>query len=210
MVSFACEDSISFEEPQPTGKNDFKKIPNKLRGTYISTLENTFLTIDKEHIVEWVDIETKTLADSLKLDIDSAKFNELSTDSIHVIKGKYDLKLRFTTGDSVMIYYSYRDTLFSISKENILRRFKGHYFLNYQINRENWKVRLLTLHEKKLSFSKLGTSGEIEDLKEITEVQEIKSDSGKTVSYKLKPSRRELKLLMKHQFSETKSYRRIE
>ena len=61
-----------------------------------------------------------------------------------------------------------------------------------------------------LSFSKVRIPEDITVLKEITELEEIKSDSGKVIGYKLKPTRRELKQLMKHSFTETKTYKKVE
>jgi hypothetical protein len=205
---FACEDSLKFEEPQPADKNDLNQIPKKLRGTYFSNTDSTYLTINQEEVIEWADIVTRTIIDSLDLEIDSTKINEQTPDSIQIIEGKYDLRFKFLSGDSVIVYYSYRDTLFQISDEHILRRFKGHYFLNYRRNENDWQVRRLTLNKGELSFSRVRIPKDITELQEITDVQEIKSDSGKVVGYKINPSRKELKQLMKLSFSETKTYRR--
>ncbi|MDH5684335.1 MAG: hypothetical protein OEZ20_07720 [candidate division WOR-3 bacterium] len=206
----ACEESMKFEEPQPKDRNDLNQIPRKLRGTYSSESDKTFLTINNEQIIEWAEIVTRTMIDSLDLEIDSTKINELTTDSIQIIDGTYNLGFKFLPKDSVIIYYSYRDTIFEISNEHILRRFKGHYFLNYKQTENDWRIRRLTLDRGKLSFSKVRVPEDITVLKEITELEEIKSDSGKVIGYKLKPTRRELKQLMKHSFTETKTYKKVE
>jgi len=204
LTLLACEDRIKFEEPQPPGKNDLRQLPGKLQGTYYSTSDSTFLTITDTQIIEWVDIVTKSLIDSL--DIDSTLIDQQTSDSVRIIDGKYNLTFKFLSADSVTVYYSYRDTIFNISDEHLIRRFKGHYFLNYKRTDNDWKVRRLTLDKNELTFSRVRIPEDISDLKEITEVQEIKSDSGKVVGYKLNPSKKELKKLMKHRFSETKSY----
>ncbi len=206
----ACEERVKFEEPQPSDRNDLNQIPRKLRGSYISNSDSTFLTISEDRIVEWMDLETRTLIDSLDMEIDSTMMTEVTPDSVQVIDGAFNLSFKFLPSDSVIVYYSYRDTVFEISNEQVLRRFKGHYFLNYRRTEDNWIVRRLTLDKGELSFSKVRVPEDFNELKEITEVKEIKSDSGKVVGYKLNPTRKELKQLMKHSFSETKTYQRLE
>lgn len=210
LIIIACEDSLKFEEPQPSGKSNLTQIPRKLKGIYLSNTDSTFLTINEEQVIERMDIVTRTIIDSLDFDIDSTKIKELTPDSTQIVDGKYNLSFKFLSGDSVIVYYAYRDTLFKISDDHILRRFKGHYFLNYKRAENNWTVRRLTLAKDELSFSKVRLSGDMEELKKLTEIEEIKSDSGKVVGYKLNPSRKELKHIMKHSFSETKTYRRTE
>jgi hypothetical protein len=208
LTFLACEDRVKFEEPQPPDKNDLNQIPRKLRGTYFSTSDSTFLTITESQIIEWVDIVTKSLIDSLELD--STLIDEKTSDSIRIIDGKYNLSFKFISSDSVIVYYSYRDTIFEISNEHLLRRFKGYYFLNYKRTDNDWSVRSLTLDKNERTFSRVRIPEDITELKEITEVEEIKSDSGKVVGYKLNPTRRELKQLMKHSFSEGKTYTRMD
>lgn len=206
LTLLACEDRLKFEEPQPPGKNDLNQLPRKLQGTYFSNSDSTFLTITETQIIEWVDIVTNSIIDSLDIEIDSTLITEQTSDSVRIIDGKYNLAFKFFSADSVTVYYSYRDTIFNISNEHLLRRFKGHYFLNYRRTDNDWKVRRLTIDKNELTFSKVRIPDDISELREITEVQEIKSDSGKVVGYKVNPSRKELKQLVKHRFSETKSY----
>jgi hypothetical protein len=205
----ACEDSVKFETPQPPDKNDLNQIPRRLRGTYFSTSDSTFLSITETQIIEWFDIESRSLIDSLDFEIDSTKITEQTSDSIQIVEGKLNLNLKFISADSVIVYYSYRDTVFEISQEHLLRRFKGHYFLNYKRAENDWRIERLTLDKDELAFSRVRIPEDITALKEITEVEEIKSDSGRVVGYKLNPSRKELKELMKHSFSASKTYLKV-
>jgi hypothetical protein len=204
----SCDDSIRFEEPQPSNQPNLRHIPKQLRGSYFSSSDSTQLTINDHVIIDWTDVELKIHKDSLDFEIDSTQIVEQSHDFIKINDGKFKIGLKFFE-DSVLFNYSYRDTIFEISDRHILRRFKGHYFLNYKRSDGNWKVRKLSLKKRELSFSKVRIPEDIDALKQITEIQEVKSDSGRVIGYNLNPSRKELKQLMKHSFSETKTYKRV-
>lgn len=203
----ACENPIKFEEPQPVDQSDLKKIPKRLRGNYQSDSGDTFLSISDSKIIEWSKFAHRLLIDSL--DIDSELINEYSPETVQLIEGKYNLTIQLLPNDSVLVDYFYADTIFDIRSENLLRKFKGHYFLNYQRNDDTWRVRRLTLKKKELSFGSIRIADDIEKLKAITEIEEIKSDSGKVIGYQLNPTRKELKQLMKLQFREGKKYHKV-
>ncbi|MEO9477103.1 MAG: hypothetical protein ABJG41_16275 [Cyclobacteriaceae bacterium] len=207
LTLMACEDRIKFEEPQPSNQRDLKKIPRKLRGTYFSTSDSTYLVINDVTIIDCMNAELRILKDSLDIEIDSTKIVNQSSDGIKVEYRKIALLLR-TYGDSILVNYTYRDTLFEISERQVLRRLKGHYFLNYMWSETNWKVRRLTLENNQLTFSKVRLPEDITSLQEITNVNTIESDSGKVIGYKLKPTKGEMRKLVKQGFSETKSYKK--
>ncbi len=209
LTLFACEERVKFEKPQPPDRNNLNAIPGKLQGTYLSNADSALLTIDEQRIIEWTDIEYRTVLDSLDMEVDSSLFVNPLSDTIQLTEGMFNIRLKFLPLDSVIVFYSYRDTVFEISNQQIIRKFKGHYFLNYEQTENNWSVRRLTLNRDELSFSKVRLPEDISELQEITEVEELKSDSGKVVSYRLNPTRKELKKLLKRSFSETTTYQKL-
>ena len=205
----ACEDRIRFEQPQPAGNADLQKFPGRLRGTYFSESDSTYLLVDQHQIVEWFNAEANVHRDSLALEIDSAKIGKVDHDAVQVSESNYTLTFKPLSKDSVIVSYSYRDTVFRLSEEHILRKLKGHYLLNYRLRDGNWRVRRLTSEKGELLFSKVTMPKDIEELQNITEVQEIQPDISGAAIYRIKPSKRELKQLMKHQFREGRRYRKI-
>lgn len=205
---FSCETPVKFETPQPQGKKDIKDIPKQLHGMYLSVSDNFYLTINERAIVKWMDIEYIEHKDSLTIEIDSTKFLNKPDKSLEIKESKVNLLLDFK-GDSVVSHYSYRDTIFEISDTEILRKFKGNYFLNYRINEESWKLQKLTLNKNTLLFSSIKLPEDIALIEQFTEVQEIKSENGDIIEYKLKPSKKELKKLLNDRFMETKVYKKI-
>jgi len=203
----SCEDSVTFEQPQPLSQPDLNSIPSKLQGSYFSEDDSTYLTITDAVMIEWVDMEFETPVDSLDdLDIDSTQIVSQSDDLTVVEDEDYKLEINIRE-ESAHVSLAYRDTIFQLSDQHVLRRYKGHYFLNYK-QESDWKVRLLRLKRRQLSFSKVRKPEDISELQQITDIQEIKSDDGKVKGYKLNPSKRELRKLMKHSFSETEVYMR--
>ena len=203
----SCEDSVTFEQPQPINQPDLSSIPTKLQGSYFSKDDSTYLTITEVSIIDWADMVLNTLTDSLDdLEIDSSQIVSQTRERTILQDDQYKLDIKIR-GDSAFVSLFYRDTIFEISQEHVLRRFKGHYFLNYE-QPTDWKVRLLRMKGGKLSFSKVRKPEDIADLEQITEVEEIRSEDGKVKGYKLNPSKRELRKLMRKSFSETKVYKR--
>ncbi len=210
LTFFACEDTVKFVKPQPAGSKDLGEIPKKLLGTYFSASDSMHLTITEHAMLKWMEIDGVMLIDSLDIELDSTKIVKQTPDFTQAIGDNYEIMLSFFSPDSVWIHYSFHDTLFAISDQQVLKKFKGNYFLNYEKGEDSWQVRRLTLEKGELLFSKVKLPEDIEKVKELTELQEVTSDSGKVVGYKLKPTRKELKKLMKSSFLETSSYRRVE
>ncbi|MDW7694858.1 hypothetical protein R9C00_08895 [Flammeovirgaceae bacterium SG7u.111] len=210
LMLFACEDTVRFEEAQPASSKNLGEIPKKLRGTYFSPSDSMHLTITEHAMVNWMEIDGVMLIDSLDLELDSTKIVKQTPDFTQVIGDNYEISLSFFSPDSVRVHYYFKDTLFAITDQQVLKKFKGNYFLNYERGENSWEVRRLTLKKDELLFSRVKLPEDIEKVKEVTELQEVTSDSGKVVGYKLNPGRKELKKLMKSNFLEISSYRRLD
>lgn len=100
-VLLACEERVKFEVPQPSGKHDLNQIPSKLQGTYYSTADDVLLTITETQIIEWNEWVAKSLVDSLDFKIDFTLMDELTSDSVRIIEGKYKLTLKFLPSDTI-------------------------------------------------------------------------------------------------------------
>lgn len=210
-MQLACDDGFRFEEPQPAHKPNLKKIPGRLIGKYLRSDSSRHLIIDPQHIIEWENLELKLHIDSLDLEIDSTQLPANPQEFIELLDGSHQVNLQFIEGDSVLVRYNYRDTLFTISEYNVIRRFKGHYFLNRsREGRVTWSVDLLTLKKRKLSLSDINIPKDITSLEEITEIEKRVGPSGRLKGYKLKPTRRELNKLMDLGFTRTAEYIKVE
>jgi hypothetical protein len=59
------------------------------------------------------------------------------------------------------------DTMFHISEGNVLRKFKGFYFLNTVFS-NSWEVQMVDLHKGKLTIGKIPSKEGMDKLKAIT------------------------------------------
>jgi hypothetical protein len=72
-------------------------------------------------------------------------------------------------GDSLVTHINYIDTLFQIDYDNVVRKFKGFYFLNKRVDKESWEVKKIELSKGQLIVSSISSKEDIENLKTITE-----------------------------------------
>jgi hypothetical protein len=59
--------------------------------------------------------------------------------------------------------------LFQLDYDNVVRRFKGYYFINKRYDKTSWVVNKIQLTKGELTLSSISTKLDIENLKEITE-----------------------------------------
>ena len=101
-------------------------------------------------------------------------------------------------GDSVQIFSKKDDELFNISERQVLREYKGYYFLNYKDTNNFWKVKILKLEEDTLEFDFILRDDDMQNIRKITTVESQKDSTGESTQYFLDPSRKELRKILKH------------
>jgi hypothetical protein len=106
-------------------------------------------------------------------------------------------------GDSVFQHMDYRDTIFSSDRGDLIRKFKGYYFLNHQTSMDNWHVTKITKGRNGLTLATVSTKEDIEKLRELTK------EESDTV-YNFRPTKKELrKFLKENGFNDTDTYIKI-
>lgn len=174
---------VRFEAPQPEGQSNEKGIPKRLVGQYSSLNDSSKLTITDRLIIR------NSIADiSDKIDtLDTKGVNVDTTYSGVDNQVKFDIKVK---GDSTFQRWSYYDTIFDASRGDILRKFKGRYFLNEKVSTESWRVTTLARIDNGVTLGTVGTKEEIDNLRELTDT---KSDS----TFSFRPTKKELKKFLK-------------
>jgi hypothetical protein len=159
---FACEPPVTFDEPQPTDTDNLTKFPNRLQGQYLSLADNSTLSISDKLIQRIYDYDYKVHPNQL----DSS--SRLVGDTIIDLKTNEKTLIK-RDGDSLVTHIHYIDTLFQMNYDNVVRKFKGYYFLNTRYDKESWEVKKIQLSKGQLVISSISTKLDLENLKEITE-----------------------------------------
>jgi len=158
----ACAPPVTFNEPQPTNTDNLSEFPNRLQGHYLSSADSSVLIIDAKTIQRIYDFDYKIHPSQ----IDSN--SRLSGDTIiNVTTNTREIVKR--AGDSLVTHINYIDTLFQIDYDNVVRKFKGFYFLNKRLDKESWEVKKIELSKGQLIVSSISSKEDIENLKAITE-----------------------------------------
>jgi hypothetical protein len=168
ITLFACgnkeEASVIFSEPQPVETENLSQFPKRLVGQYRSPADNSILSIQDKLISRIYDYDQRIpmaqLDSTLQLSGDT--LINLKTNDKTVIKRE---------GDTLVIHNHYIDTVFQINYYNVVRKLKGHYFLNERYDEGSWEVKKLDLTRGKLTIGRISSNPEIETLKAITETQ---------------------------------------
>ena len=159
---FACEPPVTFNEPQPTDIDNLSKFPRRLQGQYLNLADNSTLLISDKIIQRIYDYDEKIHLSQL----DST--SRLSGDTIIDLTTNEKTVIK-RDGDSLITHIHYVDTLFQMDYDNVVRKFKGHYFLNKRFGKTSWEVKKIQLTKGQLMLSSISTIHDIENLKEITE-----------------------------------------
>ena len=159
---FACKPPVTFNEPQPTDTDNLSKFPKRLQGQYLSLADNSTLSISDKLIQRTYDYDYKVHPNQL----DST--SQLSGDTIIDLKTNEKTVIK-RHGDSLVTHIHYIDTLFQMDYDNVVRKFKGYYFLNTRYDKTSWEVKKIQLVKGQLLISSISTKKDIESLKEITE-----------------------------------------
>ena len=194
LTMASCTPELNFEEPQPTEDKDEKKIKNKFRGTYLCLADSSILTIDKYSMVQAWHI----VVEMTKIQVDTTEGIEIRGGLMYVEDMPEPLPIQIN-GDTVVVNWDYNKTIFKISDDHVLRYFKGLYFLNYKESENLWTVKTMKLDKDGiLTLNKIyGGPEEIDKIKSITTIEEITDEEGKVIEYKIRPTKKELKEIMR-------------
>lgn len=157
----ACGPVVTFDEPQPAGADNLKHFPVRLHGDYRSASGKSILTVSENLLIRTTDYDLVLHPSQL----DSTE--KVSGDTLINLTTNEKTAITFA-GDSILFPIYSRDTLFAIGELNLLRKFKGHYFLNIHHEKSGWEVQELTLSKGALTLSEIGPEG-FDKLKEIIE-----------------------------------------
>ncbi len=205
LVINACEQPVKFNEPQPAGKSNLSHFPNSLTGIYKSSDDNYFVEVKTKMIIK----KQSTEVVISKAEVDSSKELHLKGNILVDSGNNFSFKVNLIN-DTLHGTINLTDTFFILNNENVLRKFRGHYFINTKHDDGGYDVKMIT-YEKggHLTISEI-QKDEIENLKSVTEIAEP-SDSTLTSDYQFKPTKKEFKKFVNdmHGFRNSEEYLKV-
>jgi len=188
-----CMVEPTFTGPQPINEADRTNFKRKYQGQYWCIKDSSRLLISETNIVQHWEIDFSIS----KVEVDTTEGLEYRNGKLYLDAPKDTIDAEIQ-GDSIVGTYQYAKTLFEISDSCLLRKFKGRYFLNTMNAERDWSVKILELSSRHdLSISRIAGVEQISALAELTEVNTTTNDQGDTVEYRLSPTRRELRSILK-------------
>lgn len=189
---FACGPYIWFKVPQPEGEEDLSIFPEILLGKYSSAYDTSVIRIERDKIIK----EYRENLIMTRSEFHEETGDTISEDTSFNFAGNWVITIR-SIGDTIKIFSTKDEELFRISEFQLLRKFREYYFLNIKDSNEYWKVKILTLKGDSLEFDDILTDDDIAYIKNITAVEVYTDTSRDEKKYFLKPTKRELKKILK-------------
>lgn len=159
---FSCQPAVTFTEPQPLGVENLDGFPKNSTGSYLSLEDSSLLSVSNKMITRKYDLKFsihKNQLDSNYLIGENTISNTLTNESAPYYKN----------GDSLVVWFRHTDTLFTMDYDNVVRKFKGYYFLNKRHDKNAWEVLKMELKNGTIVFSSISSEEEIKNLKNLPE-----------------------------------------
>jgi hypothetical protein len=193
----SCEPAATFDKPQPDNVKSLTTFPERLQGKYLAADQASILTITDKLITRHYDFDLKEHKDSL------GSSYKISGDTLINMKDGTKEKI-LLKGDTIIQHISGVDTLFNVSADNVLKKFKGYYFLNSHYDDKSWEVKKLALQKGSLTIGGISDKDDVQKLKEITET------TADTTSTRFALTRRQFKKFVRQDgFAEQETYTRM-
>jgi hypothetical protein len=186
ILLISCDNQqVVFETPQPEGRPNEKNIPVRLIGRYRSIKDSSILTITPRLLLR---NKIVNISEPLS-ELDSSDRAQIKGDTAMSKKDWLFLWNIKVKGDSIFYRIDYRDTIYDASNGDVVRKFKGKYFLNHNNQSRGWSVMLLTPGKNTLNLGKISSPHDIQHLREIT--------NSADTAYVFNPSKKEFKAFLK-------------
>ncbi|MFH1853637.1 MAG: hypothetical protein ABIA75_14975 [Candidatus Neomarinimicrobiota bacterium] len=190
----ACIEDLNFIRPQPDGVKNTSHFSPKFLGTYFCWSDSSTLTIFTDHIIQhWHAVEVISRAE-----LDTMSDIKVIDNLIHCDEFPEPLAVEFF-GDSARVTIDFDEPFFTPDDDQLLRWYKGYYFLNYRGENDLWTIKALKLDKAgKLTVHRFDAGDDdMKVIRAITTVEEIRPAHAAEPEKAANPSRKELKKLMK-------------
>lgn len=207
LVSCGDQLYVRFEKAQPEGVKSLESFSRKVKGNFINCSNPLdLITISDNLIVNSRTFKFKSHRADLDLDstinIDSNNDKELI--KLFTSEG-YQIEI---IGDTISASLTSLDTIFIISENQVLKKFKGSYFLSSKWDENSWNVSQISFLKDTLLMGQISPSDTLLRFDFIAKTEDYNTtDSTTSTQYSINPSKRQFKKLIKlNLFEECRCY----
>ncbi len=192
LTGSCAEERIRFPEPQPSGTKADARLRKPFPGTYFNAEDSVWLLISEDNIRM-----------SNHLVWESGKSEEggfegqfsVGKDSVKNIKIEVQSRGK---GDSLDVDTHFEELVIDLNKGGVAKYYKGYYFLNTPIEGENaYRLRILQEEKHGVSMLSIQSDSVLHLLEKEGYLSKSEPENGEEEIWTLKPSRRQLRDLMK-------------
>jgi len=162
ILQGSCKIEATFDTPQPENEKSIASFPKHLLGEYSDSQHLSILTISNKLITRHFEFDYKEHKDSV-----SSLYRLIGDTLIDTESGRKEKIV--LEGDSIIRHENSIDTIFYLSGNNLLKKYKGFYFLNIKYNELGWEVKKLSLKKGVLTIGSVSGKDDMQKLEEITE-----------------------------------------
>lgn len=202
----ACEPPIVFTEPQPKKVKAETAFSEEYQGVYFCESDTSLVKVTEKGIYKEKDFYFTTTPE------DISEMDDMYLENDELIINWYfkPLKITYLDDEHLSGVLTIRDTLFWISNNHVLKYYKGHQILNYNLGNRKWDIYVFSQDDYgNVSYMRTKLPENLEELEKITPVTNL-SDKDKT-QYQVSPTKMEFKKLLETQiiFEECDYFNRI-
>ncbi len=205
-----CFPPIRFDVAQPEGQRNLKRMPREIRGVYQVVHDTAYtpnfqyefeqLTISEKEIIFILEVSSKVLAADVDIESD---LGWDGVDTVEYCKNGSVIKWNVINDSIEMIGHAH-DTIFSFRKKDILREYKGYYFMNRTDSSDTWVVQFIKQTDKGLNY------GQTDDLFDFVLFNHISSSTYSKATNTFHPSKEQLiEFIDKNGFQFRSQYRKV-
>lgn len=192
-----CEPPATFDAPQPVDVKALGSFPLRIQGNYLSSADSSLLQITANSIIRIYDFDQRIHVSQ----IDSNQ--QIIGDTLFDMKTNKGEIIQFE-GDSIVIHVRESDTIFALDDRNVLKKFKGYYFVNISTPPDTWQVKKLDFSQGTLTMSSINKKEDIDQLKSLSE------STQDTMPYVFSPTRSQFKDFVRNKgFRDSEKFTRI-
>ncbi|GLR17669.1 hypothetical protein GCM10007940_22840 [Portibacter lacus] len=184
----SCYSPVVFDEAYPKNEPALDAIPEFVQGIFMCESDSTIVTINDRGVYA---LNVNYFEESID------KINERETCTLIGNEIYFDeiqdcVPVDYISEDSIKGQFSTIDTLFHLNAENIVKTYKGSVVLSSHVDNKEWIISLLSIDSyNNIFYRAINENSELEELAQITGMEQIGVDRNSEPIYKIKPTKAE-------------------